>query len=70
MTTPTITKTITTRRHLSGLTGKGNAAALLIRVRDQWADLSPSQQAEATEILTRLAACLRREHSVLTRIVA
>ena len=51
----------------SGLTGKGTAAALLLRVRDGWADLSPSQQAECSAILGRLAIALKREHSVATR---
>jgi len=69
MHTPTISKP-TTRRHLSGLTGKGTAAALLIRVRDTWDSLSPSQQAECSAILERLAVVLRREHSVRDRIVA
>ncbi len=68
MLTPT-TPHRTTRR-LSGLTGKGTAAALLIRVRDTWEQLSLSQQHECSAILERLAACLRREHSVLSRIVA
>jgi len=69
MHTPTISKP-TTRRHLSGLTGKGTAAALLIRVRDGWEQLSPSQQHECSAILERLAVALRREHSVRARVVA
>jgi hypothetical protein len=31
-------------RPVLGLTGKGRAAALLIRVRDSWESLSPEQQ--------------------------
>jgi len=34
---------------------------LLIAVRDRWDTLSPSQQAEAAELLGRLSAALRRE---------
>jgi hypothetical protein len=60
----------TTRRRLSALTGKGQAAALLIRVRDGWEQLSPSQQHECAEILEQLAVALRREHSVLSRLTA
>ncbi len=69
MPTPTIAHR-TTRRHLSGLTGKGTAAALLIRVRDGWDQLSPSQRAEVTDILERLAVALKRSHSVRDRVVA
>ncbi len=50
------------------LTGKGQAAALLVRVRDTWDSLSPSQQAECADILTRLRAAMAREHSVGTRV--
>jgi hypothetical protein len=56
-----------TTRPRSGLTAKGQAAALLVRVRDRWEQLSPAQQHECAEILGRLAATLRREHSVATR---
>jgi len=49
------------------LTGKGQAAALLVRVRESWDALSPSQQAECGAILERLAVALRREHSLATR---
>jgi len=71
-TTPTTTQSIT--RRLSGLTGKGHAAVLLIAVRDHWDSLSPSQRQEVAEILERLAVAMRRQHSVgvplLGRIVA
>ncbi len=65
MTTPTSAKPSTARP--LALTGKGNAAALLIRVLDRWEQLSPSQQAECGAILERLAVALRREHSVCQR---
>ena len=68
MPTPTITHRTT--RRLGALTGKGNATALLIRVRDRWEQLSPSQQAECADLLERLAIALRREHAVRDRIVA
>jgi len=48
------------------LTSKGHAAVALIRVRDGWADLSPSQQAECAELLERLSMAMRREHCVAT----
>ena len=54
----------------TGLTGKGSATALLVRVRETWDSLSPSQQAECSAIIERLAASLKREHSVRDRIVA
>jgi len=68
MSTPTVTKSITRPR--PGLTGKGQAAALLVRVRDGWEQLSPSQQAECADILARLAVALKREHSVCQRATA
>jgi len=58
-TTPTITNRTT--RRLSGLTGKGHAAVLLIRVRDGWAALSPGQRQEVAELLERLRVAMRRE---------
>ena len=60
MSTPTITDRTTTRPAV-GLTGKGRAAALLIRVREQWERLTPDQQAECSAILGRLSMALRRE---------
>ncbi len=60
----------TATRPRPGLTGKGTAAALLIRVRDTWDSLSPSQQAECSAILERLHVALRREHSVCQRATA
>ena len=65
MPTPTVIQSTTRPR--SGLTAKGQAAALLIRVRDGWEQLSPSQQHECSAILERLAVALRREHSLATR---
>jgi len=49
------------------LTPKGRAAVALIAVRDGWADLSPSQQAECGDLVERLSVALRREHSVADR---
>ena len=66
MTTPTIAKPSTTRP--LALTGKGQAAALLIRVQQHWDDFTPAQRHECELILGRLAACLRREHSVANRV--
>ena len=57
----------TATRPRPGLTGKGQAAALLVRVRESWDALSPSQQAGCGAILERLAVALRREHSLATR---
>jgi len=51
----------TSTRRLSGLTGTGHAAVLLIAVRDRWELLSPSQQAECGVLLGRLSVALRRE---------
>jgi len=68
MPTPTVIQSTTRPR--SGLTAKGQAAALLIRVRDGWEQLSPSQQHECSAILERLAVALRREHSVCQRATA
>ncbi len=68
MHTPTVAHRTT--RRVSALTGRGLAVVLLARVRDGWPDLTPSQRTEVTDILERLAACLRREHSVRDRIVA
>ena len=67
---PTPTTPDRTTRPRSGLTAKGQAAVLLVRVRDTWADLSPSQQAECSELLARLSVALRREHSVCQRATA
>jgi len=50
-----------TTRRLSGLTGKGHAAVLLIAVRDQWDSLSPAQRHEVAGLVERLAVALRRE---------
>ena len=41
------------------LTAKGLATVALIRVRDGWADLTPSQQAECADLAERLAVALR-----------
>ncbi len=60
----------TATRPRPGLTGKGTAAALLVRVQQHWDDFTPAQQAECSAILARLSVALRREHSVLSRIVA
>ncbi len=49
------------------LTGKGQAAALLVRVRDGWDTFSPSQRAEVADLVDRLSQALRREHSVSAR---
>jgi hypothetical protein len=60
MPTPTITdRTIT--RPVVGLTGKGRATVVLIRVRESWDSLTPDQRAEVAELVARLAAALRRE---------
>jgi antitoxin (DNA-binding transcriptional repressor) of toxin-antitoxin stability system len=65
MHTPTITKPIT--RRVGGLTDKGRVVAVLVTLREQWDTLSPSQQAEAANLVERLAAVYRREHSVSAR---
>ncbi len=52
-----------------GLTGRGYAVAILRRLEQRWPELSSSQQAECSDILERLSAVLRREHSVCDRAV-
>ncbi len=44
------------------------AVVLLRQVQERWPDYTPSQRAEATEILVRLAASLRRTHAVADRV--
>ena len=65
MPTPTVIQSTTRPR--SGLTAKGQAAALLVRVRDGWDTFSPSQRAEVADLVDRLSQALRREHSVRDR---
>jgi hypothetical protein len=50
-----------TTRPVSGLTGKGRAVALLVKVRDRWGSLTPDQRAEVTDLVARLSVALRRE---------
>jgi len=64
-TAPTTTKS--TARGLSGLTLKGTATVALVAVRDRWEQLSSSQQHECADLVERLSAALRREHSVADR---
>ncbi len=66
MHTPTIAHRTT--RRLTALTGKGQAAALLVRVQQHWDDFTPSQRRECELILEQLAVALRRTHSVADRV--
>jgi hypothetical protein len=60
MENPTITDRITTRPAL-GLTPKGRATVVLIRVRDNWEQFTPDQRAEVADLVARLSAAMRRE---------
>jgi hypothetical protein len=59
MNSPTDQKSTT--RPVVGLTGKGRATVVLIRVRESWDSLTPEQRAEVTELVAQLATALRRE---------
>jgi hypothetical protein len=50
-----------TTRPALGLTGKGRAAVVLIRVRESWDSLTPDQRAEVAELVARLSVAMRRE---------
>jgi hypothetical protein len=61
MPTPTIPKHST--RSVVGLTPKGRATVLLIRVRESWDSLSDDQRAEVADLVAQLAAALRAERN-------
>jgi hypothetical protein len=50
-----------TTRPVSGLTPKGRATVVLIRVRDNWGQFTPEQQAEVADLVARLSVATRRE---------
>jgi hypothetical protein len=58
---PTPTDQKSTTRPVSGLTGKGRATVVLIRVRESWDSLTPDQRAEVAELVARLSVAMRRE---------
>ena len=60
MPTPTITDRTTTRPAV-GLTTKGRATVLLIRVRGNWEQFTPDQRAEVADLVVRLSVAMRRE---------
>jgi hypothetical protein len=61
MATPTDQKSTT--RPAVGLTGKGRAAVVLIRVRESWDSLSDDQQQECADLVARLAIALKAERN-------
>ncbi|HSH82844.1 MAG TPA: hypothetical protein VLA19_30295, partial [Herpetosiphonaceae bacterium] len=60
MNTPDTIQGSTTRPAL-GLTGRGRAVVILRRLEQRWSELTPSQQAEAERLLSKLAMTLRAE---------
>jgi hypothetical protein len=50
-----------TTRPVSGLTGKGRAVALLVKVRDRWDSLTPDQKQEVADLVARLSVAMRRD---------
>jgi hypothetical protein len=50
-----------TERPAVGLTPKGRAAVVLIRVRESWDSLSDGQQQECADLVARLSVALRNE---------
>jgi hypothetical protein len=62
MNSPTDQKSTT--RPVVGLTGKGRATVVLIRVRESWDSLTPDQRAEVAELVARLSAALRNEKAL------
>jgi hypothetical protein len=61
MTTPTATDPTT--RPVSGLTPKGRATVVLIRIRESWDSLTPDQRAEVAELVARLSVAMRNEQA-------
>jgi hypothetical protein len=59
---PTPTDQKCTTRPVSGLTAKGRAAVVLIRVRESWDSFTPDQRAEVADLVARLSAAMRREN--------
>jgi hypothetical protein len=62
MPTPTVTHRTTTRPAV-GLTPKGRATVLLIRVRDNWETFTPDQRAEVADLVARLSVAMRWEET-------
>jgi hypothetical protein len=56
-----------TARPAVGLTTKGRATVVLIRVRESWDSLTPDRRAEVAELVARLSVAMRREQ-VVTRV--
>jgi hypothetical protein len=50
-----------TTRPAVGLTPKGRATMVLIRIRESWDSLTPDQRAEVADLVAQLAAALRRD---------
>jgi hypothetical protein len=59
MPTPTDQKSITDP--IVGLTTKGRATVVLIRIRESWDSLTPDQRAEVADLVAQLAIAMRRE---------